>query len=105
MRSIRTAIPRRRSMALMLAYKHGTANLGLEHGCCCPSIRWLGLRAAHVRRADEDDGVGIGDGDDDDEIYMAQQLANQPAAATGARRKKPTAAQRRAQDAKWDSIA
>ena len=59
-----------------------------------PARRWKVVESAPSR-----------DGDDDDEIYMAQQLANQPAAATGARRKKPTAAQRRAQDAKWDSIA
>ena len=35
-------------LALMLAYKHGTKNLGLEGGSCCPTLQWLGLRAAHV---------------------------------------------------------
>lgn len=49
-------------IALMLAYRHGTSNLGLESGCCCPSLRWLGLRAAHVRHATEED---------DDEMMFA----------------------------------
>lgn len=53
-------------LALMLAYQQGTANLSLERGCCCPSIRWLGLRAAHVRRASSmghDDSHAGGSGD------------------------------------------
>jgi len=63
-------------------------------------------RAEPARRWKVVDSAPSRDGDDDDEIYMAQQLAKQPGAATtGTRRKKPTAAQRRAQDAKWDSVA
>ncbi len=48
-------------IALMLTYKVGSSNFGLESGLCTPSLRWLGLRAADVRRADDDD-------DDDDDI-------------------------------------
>ena len=51
-------------MALMLAYKQGTANLGLELGCCCPRMQWLGLRATHVLRADADGDDGDGSGDE-----------------------------------------
>ena len=44
----------------MLAYKYGTARLGLESACCCKSLQWLGLRADHVTRRN---GGGRGDGE------------------------------------------
>ena len=28
----------------MLAYKYGTARLGLESACCCKSLQWLALK-------------------------------------------------------------
>ena len=52
-------------MALMLAYKHGTDSLALERDACTPSMRWLGLRAADVRRsaaAASSGGAGGGGG-------------------------------------------
>ena len=69
-------------MALMLTYKYGTSKLGLERHCSCPTLRWLGLRAAHVRRAS--DGVGYGDAwnheDDreleDEETHRTRRSAN-----------------------------
>ena len=49
-------------LALMLAYKFGTAAHALERNACCPSLHWLGLRAADVRPG----GLAYdGDGDDD----------------------------------------
>ena len=38
-------------LALMLAYKHGTANHGLESNCRCPGLKWIGLKSAHVPAA------------------------------------------------------
>ena len=60
-------------LALMLAYKHGTANLGLESGCCCPSLQWLGLRAAHVtqRGGGERQSAAASTGYPDDDDYCS----------------------------------
>ena len=47
-------------LCLMLAYKHGTARLALEARACCPSLHWIGLRAADVGAAtEEDDASGL----------------------------------------------
>ena len=53
-------------LCLMLAYKHGTASFALEARACCPSLHWIGLRAADVGAAtdededeDEDDAGGL----------------------------------------------
>ena len=47
-------------LCLMLAYKHGTASFALEARACCPSLHWIGLRAADVGAAtEEDDASGL----------------------------------------------
>ena len=49
-------------IALMLTYKHGSANHALEHEACTPSLQWLGLRSKDVLRSrshDHDGNMGL----------------------------------------------
>ena len=47
-------------LCLMLAYKHGSARLALEARACCPSLHWIGLHAADVGTATEEDDDASG---------------------------------------------
>jgi meiotic recombination protein SPO11 len=47
-------------LQIFLIYKLGSATFGLEHAACCPSLHWIGLRAADVGAAtEEDDASGL----------------------------------------------